>query len=189
MRLEQIVPIVALLIVIGICAIPSVQADTTIVMEDGTVSVPGGDHAVIKKFRTQADGQSTITYLMGKNDTSDADQYRVLVLDQDNYEKYRAGGTYVAHDDVQSLLGIAASLVSFVGEDTYYLVLDNSEHTEHLVVNYGITYRNVEFVEDDAGSWWWVALIVTAAIVVLIVVLLYGRKSEKPPVHPNPPDK
>jgi hypothetical protein len=188
MRLEQIAPIVVLLIIIGSCATPLVQADTTIVMEDGTVSVPGGDHAVIEKFRAQADGQSTVTYLMGKNVTSDADQYRVLVLDQDNYEKYRAGGTYVAQDDVQSLLGIAASLVSFEDEGTYYLVLDNSEHTEQLVVNYGITYRNVDFVEDDGGSWWWLALIVAAAIIVLIVVLLHSRKSEKPPVPPNPPE-
>lgn len=188
MRLEQIVPIVALLIIIGSCAIPLAQADTTIIMEDGTVSVPGGDHAVIKKFRTQADGQSTVTYLMGKNVTSDADQYRVLVLDQDNYERYQAGGTYLAHSEVQSLVGIAAYLVSFEDEGTYYLVLDNSEHTEQLVVNYGITYRNVEFVEDDGGSWWWVALVVAAAIIMLIVVLLYARKSEKPPVPPNPPE-
>jgi hypothetical protein len=189
MRPERFVPILALLIIIGSCAMPMVQAETTIVMEDGTVSVAGGDHSVIKKFRTQADGQSTVTYLMGKNDTSDVDQYRVLVLDQDNYDKYRSGSAYIAQNDVQSIVGIAAYLVTFADEGTYYLILDNSEHTQELVVNYGITYRNVDFIEDDGGSLWWVVLIVAAAIVVLIVVILFSMRKDKPPVPPKPPKK
>jgi hypothetical protein len=199
MRAWKIISIILVALVAATAFVPAVDADTVEELK-GTVTVPGNSYKVIAKVQTANATSQTPTYVgFYINETKDTTiSFKVLLLDEDNYNNYTAGQAYSAYKQYDShiLFGIMMALgfETFSQEKLYYLVVDNQAHSESLKVDYAVNVGNGDLipVEDILWTIW---IIVIAILIVAVIIVLYIVSKKKttppmpPPLPPQPPQQ
>lgn len=195
MRIGKIIATSLLIILLASCLAPAIEASTNST-ESGTTSVPGAGYSVLKKFRTNDKTGQEGTYLgfaLAKNSSSSADRYRVVVLDEDNFAKFKTSSSYVAFDAKESVFGIAIGLIGgFQTDSVYYLIVDNAQSTNELVVDHTISLTNGNPLPlgPDIDPVWIVAIIAgIAAVLIIVLIVLSKNKRAGPPLPPMPPQQ
>jgi hypothetical protein len=193
MRTVKIVATSLLIILLAGCLMPMVEA-STLSTENGTTNVSGGGHSVLKKFRTNDRTGQDGTYLgfaLTKNSSSGADQFRVMILDENNFARFESSSSYVAFDTKDSIFGIAIGLVGgFQTDSVYYMVIDNAHSTNELVVDYttSLTNGNPLPLAPNIDPILIVAIIAAIlAVLMIVVIVLFKNKRAGPPAPPMPP--
>jgi len=193
MRAWKFITILLMAMLAATAFLPVVSADTTEELR-GTVTVSGNGYKVIAKVQTTNATTQTPTYLgFYVNETKDNSiSFKVLILDEANYDKYAAGIAYTAykqytsHDFFGTVLVIG--LETFSEEKLYYIVVDNQAHSESLKVDYNITVGNGDLIPVEEILWTiWIIVIVVLIILVVIVLYLVSKKKTTPPMPPPLP--
>jgi len=195
MRALKIVSILLMLMVLSSVAFATVAAsDYNSETQKGNLTVSGNSHKVVVKMQsTNATTQNPLILVFYVNETKETSvgAFKVLLLDEDNFNKYEAGTAYTTKAESISfnLDGAKAfGLVSITDTKLYYLVVDNQAHSETLKVDYEIGVSNGDLIPIEEILWTiWIIVIVILIILVIIVLYLVSKKKASPPLPPPMP--
>jgi len=193
MRAWKIISIILVALVAATAFVPAVSADTVEELK-GTVTVSGNGYKVIAKVQTANATSQTPTYIgFYVNETKDTSiSFKVLLLDEENYNNYTAGLAYSAYKQYDShiFVGIMMALgfETFSQEKIFYLVVDNQAHSESLKVDYSVYVGNGDLIPIEEILWTiWIIVIVILIVLVIIVLYLVSKKKTTPPMPPPLP--
>ena len=193
--LKAITTIIVALLAVSIL-MPAVTADTVDTLS-GKVSVTGGGYKTLAKIQTQNDTTDAPTYMyffINETDSTSVGSYKVILMDESNYNNYAAGLSYTATKEwpSSSLFGKIWDFGSYTFSDkkTYYLVVDNKGSTGSLEVNYNIGVTNGKLAAVEDLFWAFVIVVIVVIVIIIVIVVLLFMKSKKknmPPAPPMPP--
>ncbi|OPY34540.1 MAG: hypothetical protein A4E32_00269 [Methanomassiliicoccales archaeon PtaU1.Bin124] len=178
---------------------PAVAAET-VDQQKGTTSVPAGGYKALVKIQALNDTSHAATYLgfyINQTTATSVTGFKVLLLDEDNYNKYTTGSAYTANKtwDSSNVFGkvIAFGFITLTEQKIFYLVVDNKANTGSLEIDYDVSVTNGDIIPIEEIIWAiWIVVIIVLAILVAVVLFLIMKHKKKnlppaPPVPPQPP--